>query len=534
MKKVLAALLLVLMATAVTCSAADLREETIDYENGSLHITNPEVMDGVLTLPYMYEDKECERVLVSELAATSLTLDRLVIEDGIKRVTIVGIEPEIIEIPESVEEIEGKARKSYIVADGNGSYCDIDGVLFSKDKKTLISYGAERDTKRYVVPEGTETIGRSSFWECEALEEVVLGQTVKSVEYDAFRYCKALSHITLPEGLEYIDVSAVSDTLWYKEAEKEWEKTGKSVVIGDGILFYARNGGNFETDDNVKTIAGGLFANHLKLTVAFDSVTIGGSVKRIGDRAFTGCDVTGEIIIEDGVEEIGFEAFAGINKNLEWIPKVILPDSVKKIGTNAFSKARIEEIYFPDGLQNKALTDCIAKCFVAKDSEFCKEMSRYGYLTFDKETGNAILPEFDGTTQGAYAVILVHSNGEEGITMENTETMTFENSLKPFMFGGNLYVPLRHFCETFDIPLYWAAEAGVAEVGLRSDNIEAYESKAWFGDESIVRYNGKVMQKRNSAVNIEGSIYVPIAGLAESGLIKGYFNYEITPFIYIE
>ncbi len=67
-------------------------------------------------------------------------------------------------------------------------------------------------------------------------------------------------------------------------------------------------------------------------------------------------------------------------------------------------------------------------------------------------------------------MFLVHSNGEEGITMENSETMTFENSLKPFMFGGSLYVPLRHFCETFDIPLYWAAE-----VGLRSDNIEAYE-----------------------------------------------------------
>lgn len=534
MKKVLAALLLVLMAMVVTCSAADLREETFEYENGSLHITNPEIIDGVLTLPYIYEEKECEKVFVSEYAATSLKLDRLVIEDGIKSVMIAGIEPEIIEIPESVEEIVGTAGKSYIVSEGNGSYCDIDGVLFSKDKKTLISYGAERDAKRYVVPEGTETIARASFWGCEALEEVVLGQTVKSVEYDAFRYCKSLSDITLPEGLEYIDVSAVSDTLWYKESEKEWEKTGESVVIGDGILFYAKTGGNFETDDNVKTIAGGLFADPLEPTAAFDSVTIGGAVKRIGDRAFMGCDVTGEIIIEDGVEEIGLEAFAGINKNREWIPKVILPDSVKKIGTTTFSKARIEEIYFPDSLQTKALTDCIAKCFVAKDSGFCKEMSRYGYLTFDKESGSAILPEFDGTTQGTYAVILVHSDGEEGITMENSETMTFENSLKPFMFGGSLYVPLRHFCEEFDIPLYWSAEAGVAEVGLRSDKIEAYESKAWFGDESIVRYDGKVMNKRNGAVNIEGSIYVPLADLAESGLIKGSFNYEITPFIYVE
>lgn len=38
----------------------------------------------------------------------------------------------------------------------------IDGVTFSADKKTLITYPKEKEDQQYIVPEGTEMIGKEA------------------------------------------------------------------------------------------------------------------------------------------------------------------------------------------------------------------------------------------------------------------------------------------------------------------------------------------------------------------------------------
>ena len=69
-----------------------------------------------------------------------------------------------IHIQECVPKINAKTLgmcenlESITVDENNKDLCSIDGVLFSKDKKTLIKYPASRKNDEYEIPEGTERI----------------------------------------------------------------------------------------------------------------------------------------------------------------------------------------------------------------------------------------------------------------------------------------------------------------------------------------------------------------------------------------
>ena len=85
---------------------------------------------------------------------------------------------------------------------------------------------------------------------------------------------------------------------------------------------------------------------------AATEIELGTNVTSIGEYAFYGCkqigklnsDVTGELIVPDGVTSIGDYAFA----NMELITKVIVPDTVTEIGEGAFRGLNaLEEITLP-------------------------------------------------------------------------------------------------------------------------------------------------------------------------------------------
>ncbi len=96
----------------------------------------------------------------------------------------------------------------YTVAEGNPAYCDVDGVLFSADRKTLIRYPAGRDDKHYDVPAGTEVIANRAFDDDDVdipLTTVSLPMGLKSIGFCAFSGCGRLVSITVPLTVTEID-----------------------------------------------------------------------------------------------------------------------------------------------------------------------------------------------------------------------------------------------------------------------------------------------------------------------------------------
>jgi hypothetical protein len=110
----------------------------------------------------------------------------------------------------------------------NPNYQSIDGVLFSKDGKTLIAYPAGKSGSAYVIPSSVTSIGYEAFKGCTSLTSVTIPSSVTNVSYGAFYgctgcaiYCEATSE---PSGWSYCwnaldDYSRVT-TYWYSETSK--------------------------------------------------------------------------------------------------------------------------------------------------------------------------------------------------------------------------------------------------------------------------------------------------------------------------
>lgn len=108
-----------------------------------------------------------------------------------------------LELPSTVKEIDIHMLdvEEIIVSNDNKYYCVIDGVLYSKDKRTLLYYSYNKKDKVFVVPEFVERI-ECSFIN-DYLEELVIGNNVSECEmYNLCYIGERIKQIILPSKFE--------------------------------------------------------------------------------------------------------------------------------------------------------------------------------------------------------------------------------------------------------------------------------------------------------------------------------------------
>lgn len=114
-----------------------------------------------------------------------------------------------ITIPSSVTSIENNifqdcTRLTNITVDSsNPSFCSESGVLFNKDKTTLIYYPRGK-TGSYTIPDGVTAIGDYAFYYCSGLTSVTIPSSVTSIGESAFQHCTGLTSITIPNSVTSI------------------------------------------------------------------------------------------------------------------------------------------------------------------------------------------------------------------------------------------------------------------------------------------------------------------------------------------
>jgi hypothetical protein len=96
------------------------------------------------------------------------------------------------------------------VPEENEHFCDIDGVLFNKQKTVLIKYPAHREGDSYTVPEGVTSIGQDAF-DHSILKTINLPKSLTDIGAGAFDYCYALEAIDIPAGVTNIGEMAFSE-----------------------------------------------------------------------------------------------------------------------------------------------------------------------------------------------------------------------------------------------------------------------------------------------------------------------------------
>jgi uncharacterized repeat protein (TIGR02543 family) len=132
-------------------------------------------------------------------------------------------------IPKSVTSI-GKSictmcydLESVIVDSQNESYTSIDGILFSKDLKTLIRYPLAKTETSYIVPDYVETIDSTAFSYQQYLTAIDLGIGTKTIKDHAF-YRSLITSIHIPDQVTTVELYAFRDCL-----------NLSSVTIGTGL-----------------------------------------------------------------------------------------------------------------------------------------------------------------------------------------------------------------------------------------------------------------------------------------------------------
>lgn len=141
------------------------------------------------------------------------------------------------------------------------------GVLFNKDKTTLIHYTISKKEAEYIVPNSVICLGKHCFYSCDNLEKIVVPKSVIRFENMPFSGCTKLSV----------------------------ENHSPYYIFENGIIYN-----KFKT-----TIVGCLYKSQIEKLVVPETVTL------ISRNSFWNCKGIKKIVLTKNINRIGYNPFAG-------------------------------------------------------------------------------------------------------------------------------------------------------------------------------------------------------------------------------
>ena len=129
--------------------------------------------EDIFTIP------ECVEEIDEEAFSGDIReLKRIVIPSHWKSIPQCLLKERIIEVPEN-----------------NPYLMTIDGVIYSKDKRKLISYSKKKKERSFTIPEEVEEIGSYAFAHCCYLNDVTISKKVNMIQDNTFYWCSKLRNV---------------------------------------------------------------------------------------------------------------------------------------------------------------------------------------------------------------------------------------------------------------------------------------------------------------------------------------------------
>ena len=201
----------------------------------------------------------------------------------------------------------------------------VDGKAVYKIDDAAFSPEGNKSRKRQlnavetvIIPNTVKALGKDVFSGCKKLKKVVLSDAVLTIpnygEHDGFFFnCPSLEEVVLPRHLE---------------------KIGRRAFHSCPAIT------NIALPNTLKIIGSQAFANCTSLS----NIVLPESLEEIADRAFSGCDSFTELVFPSRIKTIREYTCSG--KNLE---RVVFSDGIECVESGAFGLAkRLKEVVTPD------------------------------------------------------------------------------------------------------------------------------------------------------------------------------------------
>ena len=285
--------------------------------------------------------------IVGSYAIMSVTLEKIVFPDTVEKINPGNYSTKLkeVNIPPLVKEIDlsdNSLLESINVDERNPVFESIDGVLFNKEKHMLVFYPSGRKAKEYIVPEGTEIIGRNAFALNKSLTKVELPSSVRIIDSAAFDFAKKLKSIMIPEGVEVISDLAFEGCESLTEINIPYSLT--TIAANPFYLCSKLQTINVPEDHPCFAMMDEAFVDKQQMRLIWYPSTSKQKTYRVPDgiRSINFSAVIGigkfpqEVIIPEGVESLGVGAFYPYSK----IKRIVLPASLKRFSIDSLPQSK--------------------------------------------------------------------------------------------------------------------------------------------------------------------------------------------------
>jgi len=238
---------------------------------------------------------------------------------------------------------------------------------FVKDG-VIIEYNGNE--QKITIPYPITQIGMGAFWNCTSLKTIKLNNGITRIGGDAFYKCINLESINIPSTVREIGNDPFAGC-----PKLSLENNSKHFILEDGVLYNRKKTQilhypikkqlkHFEIPSSVRFINKHTFYENEYLR----SIVIPKNAIWVENNMFSGCRVE-EVInkspyfcVDNGVlyNKDKSQVFSVFNHNLK---KLILPDSVQKIGKNSFFGCKnLEQLHISKNITHIGLNPFVG-CF---------------------------------------------------------------------------------------------------------------------------------------------------------------------------
>lgn len=247
-----------------------------------------------------------------------------------------------VTLPASLQEFDGHVlnlnnHTEYIVAEDSPWFSTRDGILYTKDGKTLVNcpVGKEGTVQ---VPAGV-TLKESAFMSCDKLTRVTLPEGMTEIPMQAFHACTALTEISLPDSLRVIGQEGFSGC-----------ESLTAIDIPDSVseIGHYAFGGCYKLESIVipegVTVLDDTFSDCSSLS----QITLPSTLKELKRSVFYNCRALKEIHLPEGITKIPYMSF-----NNTGLRKITLPETVTDIELWTFvGSDSLERVVLGKNVQN--------------------------------------------------------------------------------------------------------------------------------------------------------------------------------------